>query len=163
MRGHFKQLTENDYFELPGAAAFVHNGTPLATIEQDLGCQATARGRAEAGDLNVTETVAAIVSAHRAGTLSPAQTVARSYLRIRNYNDPAVFISLQWWWADQGGVYILWYLPLLLLLMFRPNLQDRVAIPIAPETDWLTRSLRWCLRTARRIIRLSEPAEKNAV
>jgi allophanate hydrolase len=43
----------------------------------------------------VTETVAAIVAAHRAGTLSPAQTVARSYLRIRNYSDPAVFISLR--------------------------------------------------------------------
>jgi allophanate hydrolase len=43
----------------------------------------------------VTETVAAIVAAHRAGTLSPAQTVARSFLRIRNYNDPAVFISLR--------------------------------------------------------------------
>jgi len=43
----------------------------------------------------VTETVAAITAAHRAGTLSPAQTVARSYLRIRNYNDPAVFISLR--------------------------------------------------------------------
>jgi len=43
----------------------------------------------------VTETVAAITAAHRAGTLSPAQTVARSYQRIRNYNDPAVFISLR--------------------------------------------------------------------
>jgi allophanate hydrolase len=31
----------------------------------------------------VTETVAAIVAAHRAGTLSPAETVARSYRRIR--------------------------------------------------------------------------------
>src|ERR1019366_3604752 len=27
----------------------------------------------------------------------------------------AAFISLQWWCADQGGVYILWYMPLLLL------------------------------------------------
>ena len=43
----------------------------------------------------MTETVAAIVAAHRAGTVSPAQTVARSYERIRNYNDPAVFISLR--------------------------------------------------------------------
>jgi len=75
----------------------------------------------------------------------------------------AVFISLQWWCADQGGVYILWYIPLLLLLVFRPNLQDRVALPIVAETDWLTRSLRWCLRTGRRIIRLPEPAEKNPV
>jgi allophanate hydrolase len=43
----------------------------------------------------VTETVAAIVAAHRAGQLSPAQTVARSYRRIRDHNDPAIFISLR--------------------------------------------------------------------
>jgi allophanate hydrolase len=43
----------------------------------------------------VTETVAAIVAAHRAGTTSPAQTVARSFQRIRDHNDPAVFISLR--------------------------------------------------------------------
>jgi allophanate hydrolase len=43
----------------------------------------------------LTETVAAIVAAHRAGTVSPAQTVARTYQRIRDYNDPAVFISLR--------------------------------------------------------------------
>src|SRR5437870_8019219 len=41
------------------------------------------------------ETVAAIVAAHRAATMIPAQTVARSYQRIRAYNDPAVFISLR--------------------------------------------------------------------
>jgi allophanate hydrolase len=44
---------------------------------------------------NVPETVAAIVAAHRAGTTTPALTVARSYARIRDYNDPAVFISLR--------------------------------------------------------------------
>jgi allophanate hydrolase len=43
----------------------------------------------------LTETVAAIVAAHRAGTMTPAQTVARSFQRIRDYNDPAVFISLR--------------------------------------------------------------------
>jgi allophanate hydrolase len=43
----------------------------------------------------VTETVAAIVAAHRAGQLSPAQTVARSFQRIRDHNDPAIFISLR--------------------------------------------------------------------
>src|SRR6202008_2496569 len=90
-----KQLTEKSYFGLSGAAAVVHNGTPLATIGQDLGCQARARGRAETGVLSVTETVAAIVAAHRAGTLSPVETVARSYQRIRDHNDPAIFISLR--------------------------------------------------------------------
>ena len=43
----------------------------------------------------VSETVAAIVAAHRAGQSSPAQTVARSYQRIRDHNDPAIFISLR--------------------------------------------------------------------
>ena len=43
----------------------------------------------------MTETVAAIVAAHRAGHLSPAQTVARSFQRIRDHNDPAIFISLR--------------------------------------------------------------------
>lgn len=36
------------------------------------------------------ETIAAIVAAHRAGTLTPAQTIARSYQRIRDHNDPAI-------------------------------------------------------------------------
>ena len=43
----------------------------------------------------MTETVAAIVAAHRAGTTSPAETIARSYQRIRDHNDPAIFISLR--------------------------------------------------------------------
>jgi allophanate hydrolase len=43
----------------------------------------------------VTETVAAMVAAHREGRLSPAQSVARSFRRIRDHNDPAIFISLR--------------------------------------------------------------------
>jgi allophanate hydrolase len=43
----------------------------------------------------VTETIAEIVAAHRAGTVSPAQTIARCFERIRDHNDPAIFISLR--------------------------------------------------------------------
>ena len=43
----------------------------------------------------MTETIAEIVAAHRAGAMSPAQTVARSLQRIRDHNDPAIFISLR--------------------------------------------------------------------
>jgi allophanate hydrolase len=46
-------------------------------------------------EFGVTETVAAIVVAHRARTTSPAETVARSFARIRAWNDPAIFISLR--------------------------------------------------------------------
>jgi allophanate hydrolase len=35
------------------------------------------------------------VAAHRAGSATPEQTVARSYARIRAHNDPAIFISLR--------------------------------------------------------------------
>jgi hypothetical protein len=34
----------------------------------------------------------------------------------------AVLIGVQFWHADRGGVYVLWYLPLLLLMIFRPSL-----------------------------------------
>jgi allophanate hydrolase len=43
----------------------------------------------------VPETVAAIVAAHRDGSARPADTVARSFRRIREHNDPAIFISLR--------------------------------------------------------------------
>ena len=64
----------------------------------------------------------------------------------------AVIIGIQFWYADQGGVYVLWYLPLMLLLVFRPNLADRRPDVIQPERDWVCRlqqsvgrSLRWVL------------------
>jgi allophanate hydrolase len=43
----------------------------------------------------VSETIAAILEAHRAGTQSPAETVARTFARIAAHADPAVFISLR--------------------------------------------------------------------
>jgi hypothetical protein len=51
----------------------------------------------------------------------------------------AVLIGLQFWYAYQGGTYVLWYLPYFLLLMFRPNLSERRPLPLQPETDWLSR------------------------
>src|SRR6202035_1768008 len=39
--------------------------------------------------------IAAILAAHRAGTVSPSQTAASSFHRIRDHNDPAIFISLR--------------------------------------------------------------------
>jgi allophanate hydrolase len=43
----------------------------------------------------VTETVLSIVAAHRAGTSTPEQTVARCYARVRARGDQAVFITLR--------------------------------------------------------------------
>ena len=61
----------------------------------------------------------------------------------------ATLLSIQFWYADRGGVYVLWFLPLLLLLVFRPNLSS-TAPPVPPSDDWivgmsrrLRRFLRW--------------------
>jgi len=43
----------------------------------------------------VTETVAQILDAYRAGTVTPEEIVGRSFARIRAHNDPAIFISLR--------------------------------------------------------------------
>ncbi len=43
----------------------------------------------------MTETVAEILAAYRAGAATPVDIVARSYARIRAHNDPAIFITLR--------------------------------------------------------------------
>ncbi len=42
----------------------------------------------------------------------------------------AVLIAIQFWHGDRGGQYVLWYLPLLLLMIFRPNLTAAEPPPI---------------------------------
>ena len=63
----------------------------------------------------------------------------------------AVPIGVQFWYADQGGVYVLWYLPLLLMMVFRPNLSERRPPLINPDTDWLRRAIRIARRSVRKI------------
>ena len=39
-------------------------------------------------------------------------------------------VAAQFWHGYGGGLYIAWFLPLLLLTIFRPNLEDRVALKV---------------------------------
>jgi hypothetical protein len=55
----------------------------------------------------------------------------------------AALLGLEFWYADRGGVHVLWYLPFLLLLTFRPNLT--ACQPQAPRAD------DWLARTSRRV------------
>ncbi|HEX3656446.1 MAG TPA: hypothetical protein VHV55_11590 [Pirellulales bacterium] len=48
----------------------------------------------------------------------------------------AVMLGTQFWHAQSGGLYMGWYLPLLLLTVFRPNLEDRVAVTALGEGWW---------------------------
>jgi hypothetical protein len=68
----------------------------------------------------------------------------------------AVLIGIQFWYPDQGGVYVLWYLPFLLLLVFRPNLT--VCQPPLLLEDRLARLGRRLRRLMLRLFHLPEPA-----
>jgi len=71
----------------------------------------------------------------------------------------AVLIGIQFWYADQGGVYVLWYLPLLILLIFRPNLADRFPPPPSEALPWPSRLFVGFLGWVIRRIQPPEPAQ----
>jgi hypothetical protein len=52
----------------------------------------------------------------------------------------AIMVATQLWHGYSGGTNMAWYVPLLLLTMFRPNLEDRVALTVLGEA-WLPRRL----------------------
>jgi hypothetical protein len=54
----------------------------------------------------------------------------------------AVMLGTQFWRAHQGGLFMAWYLPLLLLTIFRPNLDDRIALSAVREPWWPLRKAR---------------------
>lgn len=70
----------------------------------------------------------------------------------------AVLIGVQFWHADRGGVYVLWYLPLLLLMVFRPNLT--LAEPPEPGTGLMAR---WAGAAWRRVRPGPPPPKELAV
>jgi hypothetical protein len=67
----------------------------------------------------------------------------------------ALLLGIQFWYADQGGVYVLWYLPFLLLLVFRPNLSS--CQPPPPGDDWVARLGRRVRRRLRLVLGLARP------
>ena len=48
-------------------------------------------------------------------------------------NSAAIIVATQFWYPDQGGIYVLWYLPLMLVVTFRPRLA--IATQDAREVD----------------------------
>jgi len=50
----------------------------------------------------------------------------------------AVLLGSQFWKAHNGGLFMAWFLPLLLLAVFRPNLENRVAMLVL-DGEWFPR------------------------
>lgn len=60
----------------------------------------------------------------------------------------AIIVATQLWYPQQGGAYVLWYLPLLLAVMFRPKLTSQtppVIVPAPSEEQQLTGPARQAL------------------
>jgi hypothetical protein len=72
----------------------------------------------------------------------------------------ATLISIQFWYAS-GGIYVLWYLPLLLLLMFRPNLSGSQP-PVPPSDDWPARLGGRCRGLLMHLVRRRRPPQPVA-
>ncbi|HUY35290.1 MAG TPA: hypothetical protein VMV69_21275 [Pirellulales bacterium] len=63
---------------------------------------------------------------------------ARKNLGMLLSGSAALMLGTQFWNVHEGGIYVAWYLPLLLLTIFRPNLEDRVALATLGE-GWFAR------------------------
>ncbi|HWA97389.1 MAG TPA: hypothetical protein VG713_02810 [Pirellulales bacterium] len=60
----------------------------------------------------------------------------------------AVMLSTQFWHAQGGGLYMAWYLPMMLMTIFRPNLEDRIALSTLGDGWWIRRRLQLRSRAA---------------
>jgi hypothetical protein len=71
-----------------------------------------------------------LLAAHVGLSLSMALWPAQKNLGTLISYSAAIMLGTQFWYAHSGGLAPGWYLPLLLLAMFRPNLEDRVAAAV---------------------------------
>jgi len=51
----------------------------------------------------------------------------------------ATLIGIQFWYADRGGLYVLWFAPLMILLIVRPNLSETQPVDPGPMPGFLIR------------------------
>ena len=51
----------------------------------------------------------------------------------------AIMLAVQFWHGFGGGLYMAWYLPMVLLAFFRPNLDGRIALTELVESNWRAR------------------------
>ncbi len=65
----------------------------------------------------------------------------------------AIMIATQFWHGDGGGTYMAWFLPLTLLTIFRPNLDDRVALSVLGESWFRGRGVHLRRDRSRRVDR----------
>jgi hypothetical protein len=58
----------------------------------------------------------------------------------------ALIIGLQFWQGNQGGLYVLWYVPLLIVMVVRPNLTEHHPPMVAIWPRRVVAAADWCRR-----------------
>jgi len=53
----------------------------------------------------------------------------QKHLEVLIAHSAAIVVGTQFWYPRQGGAYMLWYIPIVLLVVFRPRLTHHVASP----------------------------------
>ena len=71
-----------------------------------------------------------LIAAHVGLSLSLVLWPAQKNLGTLIAYSAAMMLGTQFWYAHSGGLALAWYLPLLILTIFRPNLEDRVAVSV---------------------------------
>jgi len=89
----------------------------------------------EAGGLDANYRLPVLV-AFIALSISMALWPAQKNLGTLLSCSAALMVAAQFWHGYGGGTYMAWYLPLMLLTVFRPNLEDRVAVSMLTDS-WL--------------------------
>ena len=82
-----------------------------------------------------------ILAAFVALSISFAIWPTRKNLGTLISGSAAIMLAAQFWHAYDGGIFIAWFLPLLLLTIFRPNLEDRTALNKLSRGWWLEKRL----------------------
>lgn len=81
-----------------------------------------------------------VLAAYLVLALSMALWPAQKNLGTLLSCSAALMVGAQFWHAHDGGIYMAWYLPLVLLTIFRPNLEDRVALSVLGDRRSRSRS-----------------------
>ncbi len=71
-----------------------------------------------------------LIAAHVGLSISLVLWPAQKNLGTLIAYSAAMMLGTQFWYAHSGGLALAWYLPLLILTIFRPNLEDRVAVAV---------------------------------
>jgi hypothetical protein len=83
-----------------------------------------------------------IIIAFSAFSISFVAWPTRKNLGVLISCTAALMVGAQFWQPHEGGMFVAWYLPLLLLTIFRPNLEDRIAATMVSESWWEQRRRR---------------------